>query len=166
MDLDPADLRQRLDHFRGTLRGAGVKITRQRVEVFREVVGAGDHPDAETVYRGVRRRVPAVSLDTVYRTLWLLLDLGLIATLGHPWERVRFDGNVEPHHHFVCTRCGRADDFHSEELSRLRIPDAVQALGRVEKTQVEIRGFCARCLREEGREAAGAGRRIRREMKP
>lgn len=147
-----------MDRFRGTLRRAGVKLTRQRLEIFREVAGAGDHPDAETVYRGVRKRVPAVSLDTVYRTLWLLLDLGLIATLGHPRERVRFDGNAEPHHHFVCTRCGRAHDFHSEELSQLRIPDAVRALGRVEKTQVEIRGLCARCLREEGGAAAGTGR--------
>lgn len=159
MDARPEEaLQKRMDHFKSALLRAGVKLTRQRLEVFREVAGGYDHPDAEAIYRSVRERVPSVSLDTVYRTLWLLLDLGLIATLGHPRERVRFDGNAEPHHHFVCTRCGRADDFHSEELSRLVIPDAARGLGRVEKTQVEVRGICARCLREEGGAAAGTGR--------
>ena len=61
-----------------------MKLTHQRMEIFREVARTADHPDAQTVYERVRKRVPAVSLDTVYRNLWLLSDLGLLSTLGPP----------------------------------------------------------------------------------
>ena len=66
-----------MQHFEQVCRGAGVKLTHQRMEVFREVALSGDHPDAETIYRRVRARIPTVSLDTVYRALWLLAELGL-----------------------------------------------------------------------------------------
>ncbi len=74
-------------------------------------------------YRGVRARVPTVSLDTVYRTLWLLDGLGLITTLGPRRESVRFDPNLEHHHHYVCVQCGLAMDFESAELNVLAIPE-------------------------------------------
>ena len=139
----------RLEVFRAGLRRAGVKLTAQRLEVFREVAASGEHPDAETIYRRVRERLPMISLDTVYRTLWLLVDLGLITTLGLPHDRTRFEGNVRRHHHFVCTRCGRVNDFYSEAIERLPVPEAVAALGRVESTQVEVRGVCQQCLERE-----------------
>ena len=61
--------------------------------------------------------MPTVSLDTVYRTLWKLRDLGLVKTLGPNRDAVRFDANLEGHHHYVCVRCGLVRDFDSEELS-------------------------------------------------
>jgi len=149
--MDPEELQQRLTRFKEALKGSGIKMTHQRMEVFREVARSGDHPDAETVFKGVRRRIPSVSLDTVYRTLWLLLDLGLIATLGPARDRVRFDGNANSHHHFVCTKCGMARDFSSEEFDELRVPDLVKGLGSVERIQVECRGLCARCIKQEKR---------------
>jgi Fur family transcriptional regulator, peroxide stress response regulator len=65
-------------------RNSGVRLTDQRLEIFREVAASLDHPDAEAVFRAVQPRVPTVSLDTVYRTLWLLTDLGIVTTLGAP----------------------------------------------------------------------------------
>lgn len=156
------ELKQRMIQLRERLRGAGAKLTPQRLEIFREVARSGDHPDVEAVYRRVRERVPTVSLDTVYRTLWLLLDLGLIGTLGRPRERVRFDGNTSPHHHFVCTECGMARDFTSEELDQLEIPRAVKAMGRIERAQVEFNGVCSPCWKRREklrRRDSGAGRR-------
>ncbi len=136
---------ERLARLRKGLAGAGVKLTHQRLEIFLSVADSDDHPDAEAIYKAVRRRVPTVSLDTVYRTLWMLVDLGLISTVGLPKDRVRFDGNVEPHHHFVCTRCGRTADFTCPAFDRLAIPDAVKAMGSVEGAQVEVRGVCPSC---------------------
>jgi Fur family peroxide stress response transcriptional regulator len=144
MELRPEDLKQRLDLFKGALKRAGVKLTHQRLEIFRELAKSGDHPDAETIYKGVRERVPPVSLDTVYRTLWLLLDLGLINTLG-PRDRVRFDANTSPHHHFICKKCGMTRDFYSDEFDRLKVPAAVKILGQVHTTRMELRGVCRRC---------------------
>jgi Fur family transcriptional regulator, peroxide stress response regulator len=127
------------------LRQAGVKLTHQRLEICREIASASNHPDAETVFKGVRDRVPTISLDTVYRTLWKLLDLGLISTLGIPRESMRFDGNTAAHHHFICTKCGEARDFYSEDFDRLQVPDEVKTYGILQKTQVEVRGVCLRC---------------------
>lgn len=143
--VSPDALKSRLAQLREGLKRAGVKSTHQRLEIFREVVKSGDHPDAETVFQGVRKRVPTVSLDTVYRTLWLFSDLGLITTLGAARERVRFDANVKPHHHFVCSKCGLTRDFFCEEFDRLRVPDAVKQFGGIDKMQVEITGVCQRC---------------------
>jgi len=141
----PNETSERLDQLKEGLRRAGVKLTHQRLEICREIASANNHPDAEAVYGGVRERVPTISLDTVYRTLWTLLDLGLISTLGIPRGSVRFDGNTAPHHHFVCTRCGRASDFYSADFDQLRMPEEVQALGVPHKTQVEVRGICLPC---------------------
>jgi Fur family peroxide stress response transcriptional regulator len=140
-----------MELFKANLRRSGVKLTHQRLEIFRELAGSGDHPDAEAIFTGVRRRIPTISLDTVYRTLWLLLDLGLITTLGPSRDRTRFDANMKAHHHFVCSRCGTTRDFYSDEFDRLKIPDGAQKLGRVEKMQVEVQGVCSRCAREKTR---------------
>jgi Fur family peroxide stress response transcriptional regulator len=148
MALAPDEIQHRMTRLKEALRRAGVKLTHQRLEIFSEVARTGEHPDAETVFRGVRDRLPTVSLDTVYRTLWLLIDLGVLTTLGPPRARVRFDANMRSHHHFVCTRCGRARDFYSPAFDALQVPAAVKAWGRVERTLVEIRGLCARCVKK------------------
>jgi Fur family peroxide stress response transcriptional regulator len=145
MSISQEQLSERMEHFQQVCREAGVKLTQQRIEIFREVARSSDHPDAETVLRRVRQRLPTVSLDTVYRALWLLADLGLIGTLGPARERTRFDANLTRHHHFVCIRCGLTSDFYSEILDDLQLPDAVQALGEVAATRVEVRGVCRRC---------------------
>lgn len=136
---------RRLQHLEAVVRDAGVKLTHQRLEIFRELARTEDHPDAETVFRAVQRRVPTVSLDTVYRTLWMLRDLGLVTTLGPSREGVRFDVNTERHHHYVCVGCGMVRDFASQALDGLRVPEALRELGSVEDTQVEVRGLCKSC---------------------
>ncbi len=141
-------LEQRLDHWTAIAREAGIKLTHQRLELFREIARNEDHPDAETVFRAVRERLPTVSLDTVYRTLWLLHDLGLVATLGPRSDGIRFDSNLDRHHHFVCVRCGLVSDFECAALDDLPIPDQVRALGGILEARVEVRGVCASCQRK------------------
>jgi len=139
------DARQRLADADAVLRQAGIKVTHQRLEILREVVANTAHPDADTIYQAVRVRLPSVSLDTVYRTLYLFADLGLITTLGVARDRLRFDTDAGPHHHFVCTRCGKIGDFTSEAFDHLTAPDAVRDFGTVAKVQVEFRGLCHDC---------------------
>jgi Fur family peroxide stress response transcriptional regulator len=153
---------RRLDQFRAACRKAGVKLTHQRLEIFREIAGSTKHPDAETVFRGVRARVPTVSLDTVYRTLWLLDGLGLITTLGPRRESVRFDPNLEHHHHYLCVQCGLAKDFESAELNVLAIPAHVKKFGSVMATHVEVRGLCESCAKETAAERTKATGQPRR----
>ena len=150
--LSRDDVQRRMESLEQACRRANVRLTHQRMEIFREVAQTGDHPDAETVFRRVRERIPMVSLDTVYRALWLLDDLHLITTLGTGRERTRFDANMHKHHHFVCTRCGLTRDFYSDALDELAIPDLVSAMGDVKTTQVEVQGICSGCLHETDRE--------------
>ena len=153
MRVENTEVERRLEKFKAAAREAGVKLTHQRLEIFREVAASLEHPDAEAVFRAVQGRMPTVSLDTVYRTLWMLNDLGLVTTLGPRRESVRFDANLEHHHHYVCVRCGLARDFESHELNTLRIPDAVKGLGSVVATHVEVRGICESCAKEKAEES-------------
>ena len=145
MKTSQEEIQRRMQKFEEVCRSSGLKLTHQRIEIFREVAQAADHPDAVAVYRGVRKRMPTVSLDTVYRTLWMIKDLGLITTLGPPRERTRFDANLDCHHHFVCTRCGLTRDFYSDPLNNLKLPDSIRSIGLVEKTQIEVKGICFKC---------------------
>jgi Fur family peroxide stress response transcriptional regulator len=146
MNREPGELKAMLARFETVIRSAGVKFTPQRLEIYRETARTGDHPSLETIYRSVRRKMPRVSLDTVYRTLGLFRELGLVSTLRPLPDRVRFDANTAPHHHFVCTSCGLTRDFSDPSLDALDIPPAAGALGRVESAHVEVRGLCPVCL--------------------
>jgi len=147
-----SELERRIGVFAETLRRRGLRTTHQRMEIFRELARTDEHPDAETVYQRVSRRVPAVSRDTVYRTLATLEEHGLIsraAVLGGP---ARYDANIAQHHHFVCTRCGAVKDFRSPALDALPLPRSVRTLGRVASAHVQVRGVCAECVgRKAGR---------------
>jgi Fur family transcriptional regulator, peroxide stress response regulator len=150
MKIKKKAVEQRIQHFETVCRNEGIKLTHQRIEIFREVAQTGDHPDADQVFQRVRDRIPTVSLDTVYRTLWLLNDLGLVVTLSSSRKRTRFDANLDSHHHFVCGQCGFTRDFYSNDLDNIRLPDLVGSLGEIEATHVEVRGICRECV-EKGR---------------
>ncbi len=137
-----------------TCRRHGIKATQQRMEILRELAGTEAHPDAETVYNSVRRRVPAISLDTVYRTLKLFETKGVIVRMGAMKERARFDANTSRHHHFVCTQCGLVRDFYDDAFSSLKAPQEVPDMGCVDSVYVELRGLCRSC-RAQNREEGG-----------
>ena len=150
MNRAPGELKRMLEKFESAIRGAGVRMTPQRLAIYRETARTDDHPHLETIYRNVRRRMPGVSLDTVYRTLDLFRELGLVKTVRPIPDRVRFDANTSPHHHFVCTGCGRTRDFLAPDLNALPIPESARALGRVESAHVEVRGICPTCATGPG----------------
>ena len=153
MKISKLEIERRMERFEEVCRNSGVKLTHQRMEIFREVAQTGDHPDAENVFQGVRERMPTMSLDTIYRTLWLLKDLGLITTLGASRERTRFDANLTPHHHFLCVQCGLTRDFYNDEFDELMLPESVKAFGYVETTQVKVKGVCRKCIVKEKKQS-------------
>jgi len=148
MVLEKLVIEERMQAFLDACDKAKARLTPQRIEIFREIAQSEDHPDAETIFKGVRERLPAISLDTVYRTLWWLTELGLVTTLGPAQDRTRFDANLTRHHHFVCIICGLTRDFYSEELDMLKLPESVAAIGAIERTQVEVKGVCNACSKK------------------
>ena len=145
MRMEANEVEKRVNVFREVCRRHGVKATHQRREIYRELAGTKEHPDAETIYARVRRRVPAISLDTVYRTLRLLEKKGIISRIGSVKERGRFDANTDLHHHFVCTECGFIGDYYDETWNDFRTPPAITAMGTVDSVHVELRGLCTTC---------------------
>lgn len=146
-DIDQQEIENRVEDFQSVCRQKGVKLTHQRFEIFREIAAAKDHPDAEHLFKRVKKRLPTVSLDTVYRTLWLLSDLGLITKLGSSHESTRFDANLKKHHHFICNNCGCIRDFYASELNELTLPNNISDFGEVVETHVEVRGICRKCAK-------------------
>lgn len=143
--VSAAELRRRLQRFVETCRRSALRVTHQRTEVFRELAMTDEHPDAETVYDRVRKRLPSISRDTVYRTLSSLEAQGLVRRTEVLVGPGRYDANTDIHHHFVCTRCGRVQDFESPALDGLALPPSVKALGTIESAHVQVRGVCSAC---------------------
>ncbi|MBB1094389.1 transcriptional repressor [Rhodopseudomonas palustris] len=148
MKINTKEVERRMKLFETVCRDKEIKLTHQRMEIFREVAQTEDHPNADQVFQRIRNRIPTVSIDTVYRTLWLLKDLGLVVTLGTSRERTRFDANLKSHHHYVCQQCGLTRDFLSNELDNIRLPDSVGSFGEVDATHVEVRGVCRDCIKK------------------
>ncbi|HET6350687.1 MAG TPA: transcriptional repressor [Coriobacteriia bacterium] len=149
MSVPEAEAADRVARFTGALRSCGFRLTHQRLEVVREVASTDAHPDADQVFRSVRGRVPTISLDTVYRTLGTLTDLGLVSRVQGVTSAVRFDANSTHHHHFVCSRCGRIDDVESSALDGVSLPADVGHFGSVDVVEVRFRGVCRACAEEE-----------------
>ncbi len=143
--IDEIQVQQGLAEAAEACRRHGIKATHQRMEILRELAGTDEHPDAETVYKAVLKRVPAISLDTVYRTLKLFEEKGVIVRMGAMKERARFDANTSRHHHFVCTRCGLVRDLYEEAFNRLNVSVKLPEMGCVDSVYVELRGRCRTC---------------------
>ena len=93
--------------FRMAFHAAGMRVTRQRTAIYRELMGRYDHPDVEMLYKAVRPRMSNLSLFTVYRTVNALETAGMVRRVATWKGHARYDGNVETHAHFLCETCGR-----------------------------------------------------------
>lgn len=80
-------------------KNAGLRLTHQRLEIYRELVAACDHPSAETLHQRLRKRIPTLSLDTVYRTLATLAEQGLINRVETLESQAHFEATSRRHHH-------------------------------------------------------------------
>ncbi|MHB1415452.1 MAG: Fur family transcriptional regulator [Chloroflexota bacterium] len=140
--------------FREICRRAGLRLTPQRLEILRELAGDRTHPSAEELHRRLRKRLPTLSLDTVYRTLATLERLGIVARLQLAEGRARYDAGRPAHHHLVCRECGRIEDFSWPAFEDLPLPAGADQWV-LEERRLEVRGLCRRC--RAAAERAGVG---------
>ena len=143
--MDPPRIESRLKTLEAACRAAGARVTHQRREVLRAVVESDGHPDAQSVLQRVREQMPTISFDTVYRTLSFLEEHDLISRVHASGERARFDGNDRPHHHFICTKCGRITDFESKVVDEMTLPERARKLGTIASRQLQVYGICRDC---------------------
>jgi Fur family peroxide stress response transcriptional regulator len=137
----------------GFCRKAGLKLTHQRLEIYRELASTYDHPSADDVYKRVQERMPTISIDTVYRTLLTFEQFGL-ATRVHAFDdKARFDTNVSPHQHLACIRCKSIQDFDWEAFDQMKPPDKTKQWGEVESKYAVLKGICKECLKKDRKKA-------------
>jgi len=125
-----------------------LRVTPQRRVILEELRKVDTHPTADELYEMVRKRLPKVSLGTIYRNLDLLSSEGIIQKLQAGNSQMRFDGNPKPHLHISCIHCGRVADVHSgPDTSSLC--QNVQTDFTVLSCTILLHGICPECETEE-----------------
>jgi Fur family transcriptional regulator, peroxide stress response regulator len=126
-------------------RKAGMKLTHQRLEIYKALAASTDHPSAEDLHRRIRGKLPTVSLDTVYRTLDTLERHSLVGKVPVVKGPARYDAAMHPHHHCVCSKCRKIEDLTWEAVDAMELPSGSRQWGNVTNRFVELYGVCARC---------------------
>lgn len=123
----------------------GIKVTPQRIAIYKELASTDQHPSTETIYKKIKDYYPNISLTTVYRTLETFEKLGLISVVNVLYNAARYDANLSPHHHIVCTECKKVEDVYDESLNNLDISNKTLGDYKVEGYSLLLSGVCQSC---------------------
>jgi Fur family peroxide stress response transcriptional regulator len=148
-----------LKTFEEFCRSHGLSVTHQRMAIFEALAASREHPSAEQLHKAVQRRIPTLSLATVYKNLEALKAIGAVADVNLLHEQGRYEaalpgtGAGQGHHHLVCVSCKKVRDLHDSELDRLRVRDAQGFDVRAVRVQAE--GLCPECQARAARRTEG-----------
>jgi Fe2+ or Zn2+ uptake regulation protein len=137
----------RADKMLADLKRAGLKLTPQRIAIVRELADDLSHPTAQALFERLRPAYPTMSFATVYSTLDVLVGKGLAGSLNADQgsRAVRFDPNVDPHHHAICDACGCVIDIPLDALDPAPPPVDRLAGFHVLREERTYRGLCNAC---------------------
>jgi Fur family transcriptional regulator, peroxide stress response regulator len=123
----------------------GIAVTHQRQVLYEVMRGMSGHPSPEEIYAKVKRKVPSISLATVYKNVHLFVESGVLreVSLHHGSQRVEM--NVEEHHHLVCSKCKAITDIDEKSLGALPKRKKLAGGFLVERYSVDVIGLCAKC---------------------
>lgn len=124
----------------------GMRMTRQRKVILQELRKLMSHPSAEEVYAAVRKRLPRISLGTVYRNLETLSELGEITKLEFGGTIKRFDPNPQEHYHIRCSVCDLVVDAPMAQLEHIEDHLSKETQFRIIGHRLEFYGLCPECV--------------------
>lgn len=128
------------------MKNPDIKYTNQRIEILDFLRKFDGHPTVDDVYEGVRQKLTRISKATVYNNLKFLAEKNLIKEVNIKGVS-RFESNLIPHHHTICTRCGKITDYESEELSNYAMMMAKKIDDfRIESADTNFYGICKKCM--------------------
>ena len=135
----------RLDRFRAFIHERGLKSTRQRDEIASWFFAIRGHLSADQIYREIQQVSPGIGFSTVYRTMKLLCEAGLVSERHFGNAEALYE-NVSAHHdHCICTVCGRIIEFENEKIEHLQREVAAEFGFRLDSHKMELYGCCAEC---------------------
>jgi len=140
-------MKNQLDVFAAACRAKDLRLTPQRLEIFKELVRATDHPTAEILHQRLIQRMPTLSLDTVYRTLGTFANLGLINKVETSESQAHFEVSHVQHHHLICRECREIIDFQWQYIDNASLPEEVHSWGRIDRKNIVVYGTCHKCLK-------------------
>lgn len=123
----------------------GIKPSVQRLAILEYIMTHHTHPTIEEVYKGLYGEVPTLSKTTVYNTLRMFSEKGIATMITIDDHRVCYDGNVKPHAHFFCKKCGKVYDLHEQAHPKLETK-AIESGGHlIDEVQLYYKGICKGC---------------------
>ncbi|MCB2188370.1 MAG: transcriptional repressor [Deltaproteobacteria bacterium] len=122
-----------------------LRMTTQRTVILEELAKLKTHPTAGELCQIVRRRLPRISLGTVYRNLEILSKSGMVQKLNVAGQEMRFDGDISSHYHIRCVDCGRVADLELKALRGLEAEAAKMTDFEVLGHRLEFEGRCRDC---------------------
>jgi Fur family peroxide stress response transcriptional regulator len=127
------------------LKEKGYKVTPQRIAVYDILKNTKEHPSVDMLYSKLQPVYPTMSLATVYKSLEVFKELGLVQELNVGEDKFRYDANVNQHPHITCINCGKVEDVYDEMLFDLA--DQVQKKTGYQLTnqQLYFFGYCPSC---------------------
>jgi Fur family peroxide stress response transcriptional regulator len=143
--MSSAEIKKKIRRFADLCKKNGLRVTPQRIEIYKELIKTDEHPSAETLYEKVRKTYPNISFDTVNRTLLTLSEIGAANIVEGSGDVRRFDGGTEKHQHFKCVKCKRIVDFHHKPFDIIRLPASIGNKYTVLKKSVYLEGICDLC---------------------
>jgi Fe2+ or Zn2+ uptake regulation protein len=131
------------------LRDHGIAVTPQRLAVMGTLKNRRDHPTAENIYQEVRRQLPAISFNTVYKTLEIFSQKGMVLKVNPLHEVARYDGETGPHAHLICRQCRRIVDLDWDPGKFPSLSPHNQHGFQVDHTSLTFWGLCPQCQQRE-----------------
>jgi len=133
------------------LRRRGYKLTEPRLAIIEYMIGVKGHPGVQEIYEGVKAEMPGIGIATVYRTIDLFCELGILRalTLRNDYLRYELNRPDDHHHHLVCKRCGCIIEFGNCNFRLIAggIEEATQFI--IKEHNIKAYGFCPQCISEE-----------------
>ena len=124
------------------------RMTNQRQIILEEIRKVNTHPTADEIYEKVRKRLPKISLGTVYRNLEILSACGLIQKIGPSSNQMRFDGITKQHYHIRCIYCGRVEDAPIPPTENLENVIREKSDYSIIDHKLEFIGICPQCKKK------------------
>ena len=143
--MQSSTIDQHVERFTATCRRHQLKITPQRVAIYRALIQSDRHPTADLMFRTVKEEFPNISFDTVNRTLLTFAAIGLVDVVEVFGGPKRFDPDVSDHHHMHCMVCGKIIDFENEDYNHLEVPEEIAGVFQVVHKRVVLKGLCRTC---------------------